>query len=178
MHVVEGSFETPRQEHFYKETLSMLVVPGNENNAMKVCCPTPNAFMTQSGIANLLGVPANRITVIVKRIGCNYGGKAIRGLPYAFAVSLAAQISGKPVRSVLTRTQDIQMTGQRGEFRGKYKVGVTDGIVTGIDYMLYKNGGFNTDASPDILTCALVHIDNCYKFAYFHGTGKVDQHAQ
>ena len=65
------------------------------------------------------------------------------------------------------------MTGQRGEFRGKYKVGVTDGIVTGIDYMLYKNGGFNTDASPDILTCALIHIDNCYKFANFHGTGKV-----
>ena len=76
------------------------------------------------------------------------------------------------MRSVLTRTQDIQWSGQRGEFRGKYKVGVTNGKVTGIDYMLYKNGGFNTDASPDILTCALVHIDNCYKFAYFHGTGK------
>lgn len=39
--------------------------------------------------------------------------------------------------------------------------------------MLYKNAGFNTDASPDILTCALIHIDNCYKFDTFHGTGKV-----
>jgi len=172
-HVIEGSFETPRQEHFYEETLSMLVVPNNENSEMKVYCPTPNAFMTQTGIAALLGVPANRITIIVKRIGCNYGGKAIRGLAYAYAVSLAAHVSGKPVRNVLSRTQDICMSGQRGEFRGHYKVGVTDGKVTGIDYMLYKNGGFNSDASPDILTCALVHIDNCYKFTNFHGTGKV-----
>eukprot|EP00092_Neocalanus_flemingeri_P028691 GFUD01031152.1.p1 GENE.GFUD01031152.1~~GFUD01031152.1.p1 ORF type:complete len:1217 (+),score=283.27 GFUD01031152.1:87-3737(+) len=172
-YVIEGSFETPRQEHFYEETLSMLVVPVNENGEMKVYCPTPNAFMTQTGIANLLSIPANRVTVIVKRIGCNYGGKAIRGLPYAYAVALAAHISGKPVRSVLTRTQDIQWTGQRGEFRGKYKVGVTDGKLTGVDYMLYKNGGYNTDASPDILTCALVHIDNCYKFPTFHGTGQV-----
>jgi len=173
-HVIEGEFDTPRQEHFYEETLSMLVVPVNENGEMKVYCPTPNAFMTQTGIANLLSVPANRVTVIVKRIGCNYGGKAIRGLPYAFAVALAAQISGKPVRSVLTRTQDIQLTGQRGEFRAKYKVGVTaDGMLTAVDYMLYKNAGFNTDASPDILTVALIHIDNCYKFPSFHGTGLV-----
>jgi len=172
-HVIEGSFETPRQEHFYEETLSMLVVPINENGELKVYCPTPNAFMTQLGIANLLSIPANRVNVIVKRIGCNYGGKAIRGLPYSFAVALAAQISGKPVRSVLSRTQDIQWTGQRGEFRGKYKVGVTDGKLTGVDFMLHKNGGFNTDASPDILTCALIHIDGCYKFPAFHGTGLV-----
>jgi len=172
-HVIEGSFETPRQEHFYEETMSMLVIPVKENNELKVYCPTPNAFMTQTGIAGVLGIPANRVTVIVKRIGCNYGGKAIRGLPYSYAVALGAQISGKPVRSVLTRTQDIQIMGQRGEFRASYKVGVTDGKITGIDYMLYKNGGFNTDASPDILTCALVHIDNCYKFDTFHGTGKV-----
>ena len=26
-HVIEWSFEIPRQEHFYEETLSMLVVP-------------------------------------------------------------------------------------------------------------------------------------------------------
>jgi len=172
-HVIEGSFETPRQEHFYEETLSMLVVPVKENNELKVYCPTPNAFMTQTGIAGMLGIPANRVTVIVKRIGCNYGGKAIRGLGYSYAVALAAQVSGKPVRSVLTRTQDIQMSGQRGEFRARYKVGVTDGKITGIDYMLYKNGGFNSDASPDILTCCLVHIDNCYKFETFNGTGKV-----
>jgi len=113
------------------------------------------------------------VTVNVKRIGCNYGGKAFRGLAYGFAVALAAHTVGKPVRSVLSRTQDMQLSGQRGNFKASYKVGVSNGKITGIDYMLHKNGGFNTDASPDVLTCCLVHIDNCYKFETFHGTGKV-----
>ena len=171
--VIEGIFETPRQEHLYEETLSMLVVPIKENNELKVYCPTPNAFMMQTGIAKLLGISANRVTVIVKRIGCNFGGKVIRCLPYAYAVSLAAYISGVPVRSVLSREQDMRITGQRGEFRGRYKVGITEGKIKGVDYMFLKNGGFNNDSSQDILTCALVHSDNCYKFDSFHGTGKV-----
>ena len=83
-------------------------------------------MIIQLGIANMLGIPANRVTVHVKRIGCNYGGKQVRALPHTFAVALAASIAGQPVRSVLTRTQDIMMTGQRGEFTGQYKVGVTN----------------------------------------------------
>jgi len=172
-HVIEGEFTTTRQEHFYEETLSALVVPINEEGEMKVYSPTPNALMTQLGIAKILNMPANRITVHVKRIGCNYGGKAIRGLPYIYAVALAANISRRPVRSVLSRTQDIQMTGQRGEFSAKYRVGVTEGKLTAVDYMLYKNGGWSADLSPDVLCCALIHSDNCYKFPTFHGTGKV-----
>lgn len=39
--------------------------------------------------------------------------------------------------------------------------------------MLYKNGGWTSDASAEVLCCALIHIDNCYKFPTFHGTGKV-----
>ena len=130
-------------------------------------------MMIQLGIANMLGIPANRVTVHVKRIGCNYGGKQVRALPHTFAVALAASIAGQPVRSVLSRTQDIMMTGQRGEFRGQYKVGVTNGRLTGVDYMLYKNGGWSSDASSDILLRAITRIDNCYKFPSFHATGKV-----
>ena len=97
----------------------------------------------------------------------------MRALPHTFAVALAASIAGQPLRSVLSRTQDIMMTGQRGEFRGQYKVGVTNGRLTGVDYMLYKNGGWSSDASSDILLGAITRIDNCYKFPSFHATGKV-----
>ena len=78
--VIEGEFTTTRQEHFYEETLSVLVVPTKEAGEMKVYCPTPTAMMTQLGIANMLGIPANRVTVHVKRIGCNCGGKQVRAL--------------------------------------------------------------------------------------------------
>ena len=65
------------------------------------------------------------------------------------------------------------MTGQRGEFKGKYKVGIRQGKLTGVKYELYKNGGWSSDASSDILQTAITRIDNCYKFPTFHASGKV-----
>ena len=84
--------------------------------------------------------------------------------------------------------------GQRGEFRGEYSLGVTKGEtrdqihinkknfppkivtiqaafinfppgkITGADYKLYKNAGWGSDASPDVMATAMVQLDNSYEF--------------
>ena len=38
------------------------------------------------------------------------------------------------------------------------------GKITGADYRLYKNAGWNTDASPDIVATSMMHLDNSYEF--------------
>merc|ERR1711962_31582 len=172
-HIIEGSSQTPRQEHFYEETYNVLAVP-QEDGEMKVY--TSSQFVTgvQLGLANILGVPANRITIICKRIGCSYGGKCFRNYGFVFAGALAAQLSGRPVRCVLNREEDMQQSGQRGEFEAKYRVGVdNDGKLTGLEYNLWKNGGWCSDCSVNILEYALFHGTNCYKFPTFKGVGKV-----
>ena len=49
--VVKGSIETTRQEHFYEETNTILVVPIEEDNEYKVYAATPNILMTQHNVS-------------------------------------------------------------------------------------------------------------------------------
>ena len=96
-YIHEGECITPRQEHFYEETVNMVVVPENDN-MYKISTPNQLNMFLQLGVANLLSIPANRVTVGCKRAGCSYGGKTFRPLAYVFAGALAAKISGRPIR--------------------------------------------------------------------------------
>ena len=77
--VVEGEFKTPRQEHFYEETMCCLAVP-EENNHMRLFCPAPSPLMLQYCVANLLELPLSHVTVVTRRIGCNFGAKQVYSL--------------------------------------------------------------------------------------------------
>jgi len=171
-YVLEGECNPPRQEHFYEETYSMVVVP-EEDGQVKIFTPTQFNLGVQNGAANVLGIPANRVTISCKRTGCSYGGKCFRPYGYVFAGALAAQIAGQPVRNVLSRTQDIQMTGQRGEVEATYKVGVSDGKMKAVQVNLYASGGWSSDCSQNILEFNLFHISSVYKFETYRATGKV-----
>ena len=80
---------------------------------------------------------------------------------------------------IIYRDEDIRITGQRGEFRGEYKIGITNGKqlfswhmfsklhsgkIDGAKYKFYNNGGWNTDCSPDVTATAMLHVDNAYAF--------------
>ena len=77
--VVKGSITTTRQEHFYEETMCCLAVP-EENNHMRLFCPAPSPLMLQYCVANLLELPLSHVTVVTRRIGCNFGAKQVYSL--------------------------------------------------------------------------------------------------
>ena len=62
------------QDHFYLETHGCLAVPKGESNEMDIFASTQYLDGTQKMAAKALGVPANRISVRVKRIGEGGGG--------------------------------------------------------------------------------------------------------
>lgn len=170
-HIYESECITTRQEHFYEETFSMVVVP-EEDGQMKIFTPSQFNLGLQNGVANLLGIPANRVTISCKRTGCSYGGKTFRPYGYVFAGALAAKISGRPIRNVLSRTQDIQMAGQRGEVEAYFKVGVSGGKMKACQVKLYANGGWSSDCSLMILEFTMFHMSSAYKFETFEVIGK------
>ena len=54
----------------------------------------------------------------------------------------------RPVRIMLDRNEDMQSSGGRHPFLGRYKVGFTsEGRVTALDLRLYSNGGASLDLS-------------------------------
>ena len=107
-------------------------------------------------LANMLNVPLSHVTVVTRRIGCNFGAKQVYSLSLAMAVAMAAKKTGRAVRTVLQRGEDIQRSGQRGEFQASWKAGLTAGRITGVEIKLQKNGGWNIGCSPDILTRCLL----------------------
>ena len=66
---LEGEFSLGGQEHFYMETNCCLAVPNGERDEMEIFSSTQWANGVQSMAAEALGIPANRISVRVKRVG-------------------------------------------------------------------------------------------------------------
>eukprot|EP01124_Arcella_intermedia_P006821 TRINITY_DN14117_c0_g1_i1.p1 TRINITY_DN14117_c0_g1~~TRINITY_DN14117_c0_g1_i1.p1 ORF type:complete len:1314 (+),score=314.98 TRINITY_DN14117_c0_g1_i1:452-3943(+) len=161
-HVLEGEMEIGGQEHFYLEPHTSHVVPG-EDNEYTVYASTQNPNETQILVAEVLGVPQNRVVCKVKRLGGGFGGKETRSLFVSCAAAVAAKKIKKPVRITLDREDDMMMSGGRNPFMGKYKVGFTsDGKIEALDIKLYANAGWSVDMSAAIMDRALFHVDNAY----------------
>ncbi|XP_068009824.1 xanthine dehydrogenase/oxidase isoform X3 [Melanerpes formicivorus] len=173
-HILEGEMYLGGQEHFYLETHSTLAVPKGEDGEMELFVSTQNPAKTQEFTANALGVPSNRIVVRVKRMGGGFGGKETRSTILTTAVAVSAFKTGRPVRCMLDRDEDMLISGGRHPFLGRYKVGfMKNGKVKSLEVSYYCNGGNSVDLSYGVLDRALLHLDNSYNIPNVSSTGFV-----
>ncbi|KAJ3287637.1 hypothetical protein HK104_008503 [Borealophlyctis nickersoniae] len=173
-HVVQGVARMSAQEHFYLETQCSLVIPKKEDDEIEVFASTQNPTETQHFVAHTLGIPSNRVVCRVKRMGGGFGGKETRSVNLTLALAVAAKKLGVPVRCMLTREEDMAMSGQRHPFLGDYKIGFTDeGRIVFLELDIYANGGFSMDLSHSVLERAMTHADNCYNIPNFKINGRV-----
>lgn len=68
-YVKEGQMRLGGQEQFYMETFACLAIPKGENNEIEIIASTQNPSDCQNSVAKALGVPKNRVTVKVTRLG-------------------------------------------------------------------------------------------------------------
>uniref|UniRef100_A0A8D0ENG6 Aldehyde oxidase 1 n=1 Tax=Strix occidentalis caurina TaxID=311401 RepID=A0A8D0ENG6_STROC len=162
--IIEGEIRIGGQEHFYIETQSVLVVPKGEDNEMDVYVSTQHPAIIQEMVAASLGVPANRIMCHVKRVGGAFGGKLLKAGLLASVAAVAANKTSRAVRLILSRGDDMLITGGRHPFIGKYKVGfMNDGRIRAVDAKYYINGGCTPDESVLVAEVSLLKMDNAYK---------------
>ncbi|XP_051786771.1 aldehyde oxidase-like [Erpetoichthys calabaricus] len=170
--ILEGEIYMGGQEHFYMETQGVIAVPKGENGETDLFIATQHAAFAQEVVANALGVSFNKITCHVKRLGGGFGGKIMKIADISAAVAIAAYRTGRSVRCVLERGEDMLMTSGRHPFLGKYKVGfMNDGTIISADVTYYSNAGNTLDESQFIIEKALLHLDNCYKIPNLRGRG-------
>ncbi|ORX66053.1 xanthine dehydrogenase [Linderina pennispora] len=161
--VFEGESYCGAQEHFYLETFGCITVPKGEGDEFDIYSSTQNPTESQLVAAEALGVPANRIVCHTKRLGGGFGGKESRSVLLSTFTTLGAYHTNKSVRCILDRDEDMQTSGQRHPFLGKWRVGVNrDGKLVGLRAHIYSNGGFSHDLSMGVLERAVSHLDNCY----------------
>jgi xanthine dehydrogenase/oxidase len=106
-HVFEGVSRVGGQEHFYLETNAAAVFPKSEDGEMEVWSSTQNIMETQEFVSQVTGVPSSRIVARVKRMGGAFGGKESRSVQLTCILAVAAKKSGRPVRCMLNRDEDM-----------------------------------------------------------------------
>jgi len=162
-HVFSGVTRMGGQEHFYLETQAVAVIPKPEGGEIEIWGSTQNLAETQKYVAQVCGVPANRVVAKVKRLGGGFGGKETRSIQLAGIASVAAKKVKRPVRCMLNRDDDIATSGARHPFLGHWKVGVmNNGKIVALDAEVFCNAGWSQDLSAAVSDRALSHIDNCY----------------
>ncbi|CAN9498154.1 unnamed protein product [Ophioblennius macclurei] len=169
--VYEGEIQLGGQEHFYMETQSMLVVPVGEETEFNVYISSQWPTLTQDAVAETLGIPSNRVTCHVKRIGGAFGGKVTKTSILACITSVAAWKSGQAVRCVLERGDDMVISGGRHPVQGKYKVGfMKDGRIMAADMQFFANAGNTVDESVLVIEKILLHMDTAYNIPNLRGS--------
>ncbi|KAH9878865.1 hypothetical protein J1614_002300, partial [Plenodomus biglobosus] len=160
----EGVSRLGGQEHFYLETNAALSIPSGEDGAMEVWSSTQNTMETQEFVSAVLGVPSNRVNARVKRMGGGFGGKESRSIPFAVYTAIAARKEKRPVRIMLSRDEDMILSGQRHPFQARWKAGVSkEGKLIALEADVYNNAGFSQDMSGAVMDRCLTHIDNSYE---------------
>ncbi len=80
----------------------------------------------------------------------------------------------RPARIVLTKDDDMIMTGKRNPFQIHYEVGFdAKGKIIALDAMLYSDGGAYADLSTAIMERAMLHSDNAYYIPHMRVRGQV-----
>lgn len=172
-HTLEGKLTIGGQEQFYFETQCAIAIP-EERRGMVVHSSTQHTSEVQAVVAEVCGLPFHRVTCICRRMGGGFGGKETQAAQFAALAALAAQLLRRPVRIVLGRDEDMEITGKRHPFVAFYKVGFTnDGRITAISVDHFSDGGCSTDLSPSILERAMLHTDNGYYLPNARITGRI-----
>jgi xanthine dehydrogenase large subunit len=169
--IVQGRVDSGGQEHLYLETQGAFSVP-MENGCIRINSGTQGPTYVQRIAARVLDMPMHRIEVNVGRLGGAFGGKEDQATPWAVMAALGTKLTGKPVKLVLNRSEDMNLTGKRHPYSSDYRLGLKrDGTILAYEVTYYQNGGAASDLSTAILERTLFHSTNAYFVPNVKATG-------
>jgi xanthine dehydrogenase large subunit len=161
-YIVEGTVESGGQEHIYLETQGAFSYP-IETGGIKIISATQNPTAVQRTAARVLGISMHKVEVDVLRLGGAFGGKEDQATAWAVMTALAARKLSRPVKLILSRQDDIRLTGKRHPYSSDFKIGLnSDGKIIAYEVNFYQNAGAAADLSPAILERTLFHCTNSY----------------
>jgi CO/xanthine dehydrogenase Mo-binding subunit len=159
--IVEGTYTTGHQEHVYIEPNGVIAVPEEGGVAIygSVQCP----FYVIKALRCLLGSAHPNVRVIQTETGGGFGGKEeYPSMISGHAVMLALK-SGRPVKIIYDREEDMVATTKRHPAIVKHRTAVTrDGRLIGMDVDVLMDGGAYVTLSPTVLSRGCIHAAGPY----------------
>src|SRR3954466_427940 len=161
--IVEGTYRTGHQEHVYIEPNGVIAVPENGGVAVygSVQCP----FYVIKALKSLLG-DSMPIRVIQTETGGGFGGKEEYPSMIAGHACLLALKSGRPVKIIYDRVEDMIATTKRHPSIVKHRTGVMkDGRIVAMDVDVLLDGGAYSTLSAVVLSRGTIHAAGPYRCA-------------
>lgn len=140
-HVVEAEYGIDAITHCCLEPHGATV--WWEGNKLKAHLSTQNVSGTDDGFAGALDLTADDVDVECEYIGGGFGSKFQPGY-WGIAAAEMAKLTGRPIKFMLSRDQELKIAGNRPSGYLKVKVGADEnGIVQVWDSHLWGSTGFN-----------------------------------
>ena len=160
--IVEGEYETGAQEQLYIEPQGM-IARANSTEGVTVWGSLQCPYYVHKALVRLFGWPKEKIRVVQTETGGGFGGKEEYPSMIAGHAALLALKSGRPVKMIYDRAEDMAATTKRHPSRTRHRTGVSrDGklLVMEIDFTL--DGGAYETLSPVVLSRGTIHAAGPY----------------
>jgi CO/xanthine dehydrogenase Mo-binding subunit len=168
--IVEGTYRTGHQEHVYIEPNGVIAVPEEGGMALygSLQCP----FYAIKALKAMMGAHA-AIRVIQTETGGGFGGKEEYPSILAGHAVLLALKSGRPVKIIYDRVEDMIATTKRHPSIVRHRTGVTkEGRLVAMDIEVILDGGAYVTLSPVVLSRGCIHAGGPYRCDNTHIAGR------
>jgi CO/xanthine dehydrogenase Mo-binding subunit len=158
--VIEGRYQMSPIEQAPIETCGALAAP--EQNGRYVCHTSTQAlFFSLATAAKTLETPSSRLHFIGGTVGGGFGGK-VDSIHEPLAV-LGAMLTGRPVKFMWDREEEMQVGAPRGAERWYLKDGVMrDGRIVARSFRGYFDSGAYTRLSSYAIIKGVGHLPGPY----------------
>lgn len=171
-YVREDSFLVHAVSHAYLEPCAVVAEPDTEGR-LTVWTSTQAPYLVQCLLASTLGLPENHIRVIKPHVGGGFGGK-MELRPWEFCAAFLAKRTGRPVKFVLSRSEELTAGRRRHGMKIRSKVGFKkDGTIVAKDFEAYLDGGaYNSMGPTATFLCgnfgAMLYRYPAYRYRGYH----------
>ncbi|MEW5722832.1 MAG: molybdopterin cofactor-binding domain-containing protein [Thermodesulfobacteriota bacterium] len=146
-YVREDHFLVHAVSHAYLEPSASLAEWDNEGR-VTLWTSTQTPYIVQCLLASTLGLPENNVRVIKPYVGGGFGGK-MEMRPWDFCAAFLAKRTGRPVKFVLTRAEELAAGRRRHGMKLRSKIGFKkDGTIVAKDFEAYLDGGAYNSMGP------------------------------
>ena len=158
--VIEERYQTSPIEHAPTETNGSIAAP-EQNNRFVVHSCAQGLFFSLGTAAKILDIESNRLHFIGGTVGGGFGGK-VDSLTEPLAI-LGAMLTGRPVRYVLDREEEMLYGSPRGAERVYIKDGLMrDGRIVARHIRSYFDAGAYTRLSSYAAVKCTAHLPGPY----------------
>lgn len=160
--IVEGEYTTGAQEQLYIENNGVIAI-ANIDDGVTVWGSMQCPYYVHKALLNLFPLGEEKIRVIQVETGGGFGGKEEYPSMIAGHAALLAWKSGRPVKMVYDRAEDMVATTKRHPSKTRHRTAVNrDGKLLGMEVDFVIDGGAYATLSSVVLSRGTIHAAGPY----------------